>query len=191
MQKFLNSFKLVDIENVKSTALGITKNSQNSLESAKLLYHFVRDNIDHSADINENRITRFASEVLQHKHGICFAKSILLVALLRASNIPAGFGYQKLILDDEKYPWLVLHGYVFAYIDSLSKWVKLDARGNKAGVDAQFSTAEPKLAFAIRPERGEVDENINHSYILTNVESYLMTCKSRENWQNSLPRDFK
>lgn len=42
-------------------------------------------------------------------HGICFAKSHLLAALLRCKSIPAGFCYQKLILDDETAPVLIYH----------------------------------------------------------------------------------
>ena len=55
----------------------------------------------HSADINEDILTYTASQVLSAGHGICFAKSHLLAAILRCKSVPAGFCYQKLILDDE------------------------------------------------------------------------------------------
>ncbi|MCD7809309.1 MAG: transglutaminase-like domain-containing protein [Erysipelotrichaceae bacterium] len=64
----------------------------------------MRDNISHSADINEDIITISASQVLVEGHGTCFAKSHLLAALLRCKSIPTGFCYQKLILDDETAP---------------------------------------------------------------------------------------
>ena len=35
--------------------------------------------------------------------------------------------------------------------------MRLDARGNKEGVDAQFSLDEEKLAFPVRPGLGETD----------------------------------
>ena len=35
--------------------------------------------------------------------------------------------------------------------------ILLDARGNKAGVNAQFSMEKEQLAFPIRPKIGEVD----------------------------------
>ena len=66
-----------------------------------MAYEYVRDNNSLSADINEDVLTCTASEVLEVGHGICFAKSHLLAALLRAKSIPTGFCYQKLILDDE------------------------------------------------------------------------------------------
>lgn len=38
-----------------------------------------------------------------------------------------------------------------------NKWIRLDPRGNKHGVDAQFSVDGEKLAFPIRKEKGEED----------------------------------
>jgi hypothetical protein len=39
----------------------------------------------------------------------------------------------------------------------------VDARGNKEGVDAQFSLDGERLAFAVRPECGERDFRDNHA----------------------------
>ena len=123
----------------------------------KAAYEFVRDKISHSADINEDIITCSASEVLKAGHGICFAKSHLLAALLRCKGVPAGFCYQKLILDDETAPVLIYHGLNGVYVKEYKKWIRLDARGNKEGVDAQFSLDEECLAFPVRKEKGEED----------------------------------
>lgn len=101
----------------------------------------MRDEIAHSADIMAQPATFKASDVLKEKHGICFAKSNLLVALLRSQKIPAGFCYQSLILDDEKYPYLVLHGLNSVYIEEINRWIRLDAMGNFNGIDAQFSSS--------------------------------------------------
>lgn len=90
-------------------------------------------------------------------HGICFAKSHLLAALLRCKAIPTGFCYQKLILDDETAPVLVYHGLCGVFIKEYQKWIRLDARGNKEGVNAQFSLDEERLAFPVREEKGEQD----------------------------------
>ena len=68
------------------------------------------------ADINEDLITCSASEVLNAGYGICFTKSHLLVALLRRKSVPAGFCYQKLILDDETASVLIYHGLNGVYI---------------------------------------------------------------------------
>ena len=43
------------------------------------------------------------------------------------------------------------------YIKEYKMWIRLDARGNKEGVDAQFSIESEQLAFPIRAEKGEED----------------------------------
>lgn len=57
----------------------------------------------------------------------------------RNKSIPTGFCYQKLILDDETAPILIYHGLNGAFIRELGKWIRLDARGNRENVNAQFS----------------------------------------------------
>lgn len=188
MEMYLEEKGLVDVSQVKDFALTLTASFSDDISKAKAFYHFVRDQISHSADIGENLVTRSASDVLKNGHGICFAKSVLLAALCRAVGIPAGFGYQKLILDDEKFPWLVLHGYVFVYLDS--KWIKLDARGNKQGVNSEFSLDEPKMAFKIRSELGEADENVNHPYPIDSVVACLMDNETRDGLWKNLPSEF-
>lgn len=190
MNEYLAEKEFIDISNVKNTALDLTKNISSNLDKSRILYHFVRDEIKHSADIDENRLTKYASEVLKYKHGICFSKSILLVALIRSIGIPAGFGYQKLILDDEKYPWLALHGYAFIYSDHLKKWIKVDPRGNKAGINAEFSIDIPEMAFETRTELGEADQNINHPYPIENVTRCLKENSTRDQLWKNLPKDF-
>lgn len=63
-------------------------------------YRFVRDEISHSWDAQDKRVTVSASDVLREKTGICWAKANLLAALLRACGIPAGICYQRLTLED-------------------------------------------------------------------------------------------
>ncbi len=136
----------------------LLKKADNELHFIKTVYEFVRDNISHSADINADKITCAASEVLKAGHGICFAKSHLLAALLRCKDVPTGFCYQKLILDDKTAPVLIYHGLNSVYIKDDKKWIRLDARGNKTGVNAQFSIETEQLAFPIRPSFGEADD---------------------------------
>ena len=128
------------------------------MEYALRAFTFVRDQISHSNDAGRKELCLRASEVLDKRTGLCFGKSHLLCALLRAAGIPAGLCYQYLRLDenDEESP-LILHGLNAVYFESLGKWIRLDARGNKEGVDAQFSIEEEKLAFPVRPGLGETD----------------------------------
>ncbi|WP_169082015.1 transglutaminase-like domain-containing protein [Paenibacillus sp. PL91] len=139
----------------KSSELFIASHNENDF--VKKAYEFVRDEIDHSWDIRSSRITHKASDVLLYKEGICYAKSILLAALLRSKGIPTGFCYQKLTLGDTPDTGYCIHALNAVYINSIGKWIRLDARGNKAGVDAEFSLSEEKLAFAVRPEFNELD----------------------------------
>ncbi|MBP1916775.1 transglutaminase-like putative cysteine protease [Lederbergia galactosidilyticus] len=131
--------------------------SQTDIEKAKTAFEFVRDEISHSWDVQGEKVTCKASEVLAEKEGICYAKSHLLAALLRSQGIPAGFCYQRLTLLDTPENGFCLHALNAIYLRSLKKWVRLDARGNKKGVDAQFSITGEKVAFPIRKELGERD----------------------------------
>ncbi|MDQ0116270.1 transglutaminase-like domain-containing protein [Paenibacillus harenae] len=129
----------------------------NETEMAEAAFRFVRDEISHTWDIQSERITKTASEVLRFKEGICYAKSNLLAALLRAVQIPTGFCYQKLTLGDTPDTGYCIHALNAVYLRSYGRWFRLDARGNKEGIQAEFSLDEEKLAFPIRPQYGEID----------------------------------
>lgn len=150
-------------------------------------FTFVRDSIKHSADVGEMEITRSASEVLEAGHGICFAKSHLLVALLRAKRIPAGLCYQRLTLSEEDQKTLIYHGLCGVYLETEDRWIRLDARGNKEGVDAQFSTTIEKLAFPIRPELGEEDIFLVYPEPDKDVVRVLTENETREQLWKNLP----
>ena len=101
-----------------------------------------------------NPVTCYASEVLKHKTGYCYAKSHLLAALLRANSIPAGFCYQRLSVNDDGAPYC-LHGFNGVYLPTYG-WYRIDPRGNKVGVDAQFVPPKEQLAYKLNfPE--EID----------------------------------
>lgn len=113
----------------------------------KRCFEFVRDAIKHSWDFKLNPVTCRASEVLQHGTGYCYAKSHLLAALLRANRIPVGLCYQRLSIDMEGPPFC-LHGLNAVYLKQYG-WYRIDARGNKSGVEAVFSPPIERLAFPI------------------------------------------
>jgi transglutaminase-like putative cysteine protease len=156
---YLKEDEVIDFNKSIITHLAdkLYKISDSEISYIKYVYEFVRDNISHSADINEDVITCSASEVLTARHGICFAKSHLLAALLRCKAVPTGFCYQKLILDDDTAPYLIYHGLNGVYLNEYKKWIRLDARGNKEGVNAQFSINKEQLAFPVRAKKGEED----------------------------------
>jgi len=120
-------------------------------EITRRCFEFVRDEIRHSWDYRQNPVTCAASDVLAHATGYCYAKSHLLAALLRANNIPAGLCYQRLSLNGNGAPYC-LHGLNAVWLPD-SGWYRIDARGNKAGVDAQFHPPVEQLAFPTNDKR--------------------------------------
>lgn len=142
---------------IQQLASELFQSTQTEVEKTKKAFDYVRDEIGHSWDIREKRVTCRASEVLTYRHGICYAKSNLLAALLRSQGIPTGFCYQRLMLFDTPEKGYCIHALNAVYFASLGKWIRLDARGNKAGIDAQFSVTKEKLAFQVNKELGEID----------------------------------
>lgn len=184
-----------DVINFKNEAIvqladKLFQNAGSEFAYIQAVYEFVRDKISHSADIGDDMITCTASEVLKGGHGICFAKSHLLAALLRCKSIPAGFCYQKLILDDETAPVLVYHGLVGVYIKELERWIRLDARGNKEGVNAQFSIETEQLAFKLRPQFGEEDDYTVYPNPDANVLGRLQKYSTRTQLWDDLPTEL-
>ena len=110
-----------------------------------------------------------------------------MAALLRVKGIPAGFCYQKLILDDETAPYLTYHGLNGVYLEDIDRWIRLDARGNKTGVQAEFSVGKEKLAFPVRKEWEEIDDFTVYPVPDVNVIQALKENETREELWNNLP----
>ena len=142
---------------------------------AERCFLFVRDEIRHSADFRLDPVTLKASEVLEHRTGFCYAKSHLLCALLRANGIPAGLCYQRLAFDSTGRPF-GLHGLTAVFLQDHG-WYRIDARGNKAGIDAQFTPPREQLAYTPQ-EPGEGDLPGIHAGPLPEVRAVLTRCQS-------------
>ena len=161
---YLASTECIDYKHplVQEKVAELRKTADSSLDYIQRVYEFVRDEIPHSWDIGTEVVSRKASDVLLNKTGICWTKSCLLAALLRANCIPSGISYQLLTRSDEDdSEGYIIHALNTVYFEELDKWIRLDARGNKENVDAQFSLNEEKLAFPIREEFGEIDYKDN------------------------------
>lgn len=142
------------------------------------IFHFVRDEIAHSFDrtpdtavaragavdlpeaLRRRDIACRASEVLALGHGLCFAKSHLLAALLRFAGHPTGFCYVRLV-DDERPGRFVLHGFNAVFRPDAGagaqagagRWSLLDARGDRPGVTTACRL-EPPFSLAWWPDAG-------------------------------------
>lgn len=139
---------------VASKAAELAKGGDSEIAITRRCFGFVRDHIRHCVDFRLNPVTCKASEVLRFGTGYCYAKSHLLAALLRANGIPAGLCYQRLMLDAEE-PTYCLHGLNAVYLKAHG-WYRIDARGNKPGIAAEFCPPIEKLAFTVTGA-GEID----------------------------------
>ncbi|WP_175407448.1 transglutaminase family protein [Streptomyces sp. TRM64462] len=133
---------------VRETVDRLAAEHADAYSYAEAAFMFVRDTIPHSADTGDPRVTWRASDVLEQRTGICFAKAHALTALLRARSIPTALCYQR---------FEVVHGLVAVRLPGREKWARQDPRGNRPGVDARFSLDEERLAFPVRPESNVVD----------------------------------
>jgi len=149
MTKYLVACQYINWQHpeVLAKAQALSADLSSQLDIAQTCFEYVRDEIKHSWDYQLNPVTCIASDVLKYGTGYCYAKSHLLAALLRANNIPAGLCYQRLTISDDQPPFC-LHGLNAVYLDDFG-WYRIDARGNKAGVNAQFTPPQEQLAFAL------------------------------------------
>ena len=145
---FLRETEVVDFSQpeVRALARRLAEGKTEVVEVARACFEWVRDRIEHCNDYGREELTCSASEVLRVGTGFCYAKSHLLVALLRANGIPAGFCYQRLAAGRAE-TGFVLHGLAAVWLPELG-WYRIDPRGNKAGVDAQFVLPVERLAYA-------------------------------------------
>jgi transglutaminase-like putative cysteine protease len=146
---YLRSTAIVDWATPEVLALAqeLGGGSTDPVEIAGRCYEWVRDRIAHTVDQGHDTVTYRASDALREGTGLCFAKSHLLVALLRANGIRAGLGYQRLAMDSECHAFC-LHGLAVVDLPGFG-WYRVDPRGNKPGVDAQFRPPRERLAFPL------------------------------------------
>ena len=150
---------------------------------AKACFQWVRDQIRHSCDYQLNPVTCRASDVLHHGTGYCYAKSHLLAALLRANGIPAGFCYQRLSIDEQGAPYC-LHGLNAVYLPEIG-WYRMDARGNRDGVNAQFKPPQEQLAFKL-----QFAEETDFTGILSEPLDVVVAALHTHNTWNSLLKNL-
>ena len=134
MEKYLKETKMLDYSNKNIQQL-IQERGWNSIakfECLKSIYNFVRDEILFGYNIDDNIA---ASKVLADGYGQCNTKGTLLMALLRACNIPCrvhGFTIDKKLqkgamtgLVYKNAPNNVFHSWVEVYFED--KWYELEA----------------------------------------------------------------
>ncbi len=175
MSEYLMATKYVDYHTpcIEKKAAELFADCKTDAEKVKKAFLFVRDEISHSWDIKSSIITKNASEVLTYKEGICYAKSMLLAALLRHEGIPTAFCYQRLTVFDMPDSGYCIHCLNAVYLKDLNRWVRLDARGNTNGSHSEFSLDEEHLAFPVRKEYDEIDFPTLFAHPLKNTTDAL------------------
>ena len=86
MEDYLIETPSIDYVNfhVQERVQELKNQSDDNLDYIKRSYIFVRNEIPHSEDIETNMVLKTSNDVLKNKTGICWTKSLLLAALLRA-----------------------------------------------------------------------------------------------------------
>lgn len=186
LKAFLQADDVVDFHHpaVRQQAEDLRAPEGDPIETARACFEWVRDTIKHSVDYRMNPLTCSASEVLAGGTGYCYAKSHLLAALLRANGIPAGFVYQRLSIGVGGPPYCT-HGLNAVYLADCG-WYRVDARGNKPGVDAQFTPPEERLAFALQDSEEYFFDDI-HATPLPVIVKLLRRWKTWDAFYARLP----
>ncbi len=186
MRKYLAPSRYIDWQssNVLVQAGRLALGRTAKVDVARACFEFVRDEIKHSGDYELNPVTCEASDVFRHGTGFCYAKSHLLAALLRANDIPAGLCYQRLTIENDSPPFC-LHGLNAVFLEPYG-WYRVDARGDKEGVETEFSPPVQKLAYPIMAE-GEADLPEIWSEPLEVVTRVLETSKTYLEVADNLP----
>ena len=126
---------------IQAIAAKLKADDNDPVAIAGRTFYFVRDKFTFGFDLFQRK----ASETLKRGHGVCWNKSLLLVALLRCNQIPARFGsiplkrsFIKPVIGD--WHWLINNPYnhclVHAYLNH--SWTILDAVLDQRTYEAFF-----------------------------------------------------
>ncbi|MCO5119111.1 MAG: transglutaminase family protein [Burkholderiaceae bacterium] len=158
MSDYLHSSAIVDWQDPrimrKARELAVACTSENAL--VKRSFEFVRDAVREPAPAAPLAVS--ASDVLATGSGCSFAKTHLLVALLRANRIPAGLCYQRLACRDDPGRF-GLHGLAAARL-SRHGWYRLDPSRGTDGLGAgEFCPPVERFArHALQDGEGNLPE---------------------------------
>ncbi len=137
LQKYLTSTANCQVTNsqIKAMAAKLTKGQTTTYAKAAAIYKWVRDKLGHSFYYN----TKYgAAGTLSKMTGNCCDTAHLLIALERASGIPARYKHVKAKFSSGNW-----YGHVYAQVYVNGKWYNADATSysNSFGVIKNWNTA--------------------------------------------------
>jgi Transglutaminase-like superfamily len=186
LSEFLQETRYCDCGNpaIMNLAHELTRNCSNDIERAIILFEYVRDNILYGF----GEWGKKASTVLTEKRGMCTNSANLLVALLRSTGIPSGYGVMK--VDTKEYfgPIMLpifkdlvseqsVHIYVYVYLNN--KWVRCDPSVDKVfsektsyfspttellvwnGLDDRVDSIDPKHIYSDSGPFSNIDDKLD------------------------------
>lgn len=171
-------------DEIREKTRTLAEHLEQDVDKARAIFEWVRDNIPHTKDIEGEVVTCSAIDVLKQKTGICFAKSHLVATMMRLEGIPCGFCYQLFdnevsVIPDSR----ALHGLNAIFLESSARWHRIDPRGNRDDVHAEFSTNDEILAF---PDMDFLDDCV-YAEPLEPVVSGLSNAKDMKTLWPNLP----
>ena len=185
VKSFLRPTNVIDYNDadVRALAMELARDAEPQMVAVRC-FEWVRDNIRHSLDHNDIRVTLSASDVLRHGTGLCYSKSHLLAALLRANAIPCGLVYQRLATDGSGNSFC-LHGLNAVWLPEYD-WYRIDPRGNREGIRTSFDPPREHLAFETSmPGEGLINEVFADP--LSVVVDALTRCSTMDELCKALP----
>jgi len=188
IKEFTEETKFCDFTNpdIQKISHEITASSLSDKEKSEKLFYWVKENIKFEFGYWGIK----ASDVLTRRTGMCTNKANLLIALLRAVSIPAGYGISK--VDTKEYYRTLMcpvfrkmvsptttHIYVGIFLDN--KWVRCDP-----SVDDELSVAlKEKTPFAEMTGFDISDE------VIKKIEGILKTDEFIANIDKNLEKPSK
>ncbi|KZX14928.1 transglutaminase-like superfamily protein [Methanobrevibacter cuticularis] len=127
----------MDNSAIKSLSTNLTKDSNSDLDKATTIYNWVQNNIDYSFYFNtENG----AAKTLSSKSGNCVDQSHLLIALFRASDLPARYVNGQATFTSGG---TIGHTWAEVYVDG--EWVIVDTTSNYNKLGSVTNWNNPKI----------------------------------------------
>lgn len=134
MENYLRATEVIDCDSleIRRKALSLSSQKDSYADKAVSLYYFVRDEIKYRIAIFEDmgKAKFRATLTLKRGYGFCMTKAILLVALSRATGIPARLHFCDIrnhllpqdLLELVGTDIIIFHGYADLFLNG--RWIK-------------------------------------------------------------------